>query len=355
MKKVIFDKHTILFFLFLSLLFSGCGPTDTSSDKVSVPKQNDTIRNRPALNLPPVADAGETIIVEKNQPFTFDARKSYDPDGKIISYEWYCPDLNISLYKGSKNTLTIPAQRPIGDYNTTLIVTDDKNATSIDYVLVKIVPPKFIADAGENFQVLQNDYFTLNAGNSFYHDGKIVTYEWIYTDNNITLYKGSESESPLLKADRSPGAYKIKLIITNDKNQTAIDNVTIHIEESPDNQFKDIYDTGITIEQFKKLQEENIVYIDVRRSSEWHSDTGIIEGSYLITKPDDINTWLTEGSEFLDLVTDKNQSFILICLHGGRAESTATKLKDKGYSKVHYLIGGIDNWINNGEPTVTAP
>jgi rhodanese-related sulfurtransferase len=352
MKKTIFAKQTIFLFLFLSLLFSGCGSTSTETPPV---KQADNIRNKHSVNLPPVADAGDTITVVQNQPFTFDASKSYDPDGNITSYEWFCPDLNISLYKGTKNTLTIPAQRPIGEYNTTLIVTDNENAISIDHVLVKIIAPRFVADAGENFQVIQNDYFALDADNSFYLDGKIVNYKWTYTDNNITLYKGANPKSPLLEANRSPGTYNIKLIITNDKNQTAVDYVTMYIEESTSNQFQDIYDTGITIEQFKKLQDENIVYIDVRRSSEWHSDTGIIEGSYLITKPSDINTWLTEGSEFLDLVTDKNQSFILICLHGGRAESTATKLKDKGYSKVHYLIGGINNWINNGEPTVTAP
>lgn len=321
--------------LFFLLFFNGCGTSNATGNKL------------------PVADAGDDITVVQNDFFTFDASRSYDLDGNITSYEWYCTDFNISLYKGPNSTLTLPAQRPVGVYNTKLTVTDDKNATTVDYVLVKIIPPVFVADAGENFQVVQNEYYTLDANNSFYLNGNITSYEWIYTDNNITLYKGQNKKSPSLQANRSVGSYDIKLIVTNDKNQTAEDIVTMHVEESDNNQFKDIYSIDVTIAQFKVLKEQNIVYIDVRNPNEWASQTGIIEGSHLITKPADINTWLQNGSDFLNLVTDKDQSFVLICAAGSRATATANQLKDKGYTKVHYLIGGINSWIDAGEPTVS--
>jgi rhodanese-related sulfurtransferase len=348
MNTTILHKYLALLLLLFLLSFSGCGTTDTSKNDLP-PNNNSNIRN-----ILPVADAGDTITVAQNEFFTFDASGSYDSDGNITTYEWYCTDFNISLYKGSKSTLTIPAQRPIGVYNTKLTVTDDKNATAVDYVLVKIVAPVFVADAGENFQVVQNEYYTLDANNSFYLNGNIISYEWIYKDNNITLYKGPNKKSPSLQANRSVGNYEIKLIVTNDKNQTAEDSVTIHIEETSNNQFKDIYSIDITVTQFKVLKEHNIVYIDVRHPSEWASSTGIIENSYKITKPSDINTWLQNGSDFLNIVTDKEQSFILICAAGSRATTTANQLKDKGYNKVHYLIGGINGWIDAGEPTVPA-
>jgi len=332
MKTTLLHKFLSVFLLSYLLFFTGCGTTDVTGNKL------------------PIADAGEDITVVQNEMFTFDGSRSYDEDGNIVSYEWYCAGFDISLYKGANNTLTMPAQRPIGEYNTTLIVTDDKNATAVDYVIVKIIAPTFQADAGSDLNVTENGSFTLDANKSYYKDGNIINYKWIYTDNNITLYDGPNAITPNLVANRAIGTYKIKLIVTNDKNQSLEDTLFLQIGNAP---FEDIYSTGISVLQFKKFKDENKVYIDVRNPNEW-ADTGIIEGSYKITKPADINIWLQDGSDFLNIVTEKDQSFVLICAAGSRATTTANQLKDKGFTKVHYLIDGINGWRDAGEPTVSA-
>ncbi len=341
MYKNNFQKISSALTLSFLLFFNGCGTTNVTGDNPN--------------NILPIADAGEDIVVIQNELFTFDASRSYDLDGNITNYEWFCPGFNISLYSGPNSSLTMPAGRPIGDYNTTLIVTDDKNTTTEDYVIVKIIAPIFIAEAGENFQVLQDNFFTLDANKSFYKEGNIVSYEWLYTDNNLSLYKGSENITPDIQAIRAVGNYDIKLIVTNDKNETAEDIVTIYIDEdNSGNQFVDIFSLEINISQFKELQQQNTVYIDIRGSSEWKS-TGIIEGSYTntILASNINNIWLQEGSEFLTWVTDKDQSFTIICYSGaGRARSVAEELERNGYTNVHWLSGGIGMWITAEENLV---
>lgn len=94
------------------------------------------------------------------------------------------------------------------------------------------------------------------------------------------------------------------------------------------------------------------VYIDIREWGEWR-ETGIIEGSETSTMiVSSVNTWLQEGSDFLGWVTDKNQSFTLICASGGRAEGVASALDTEGYTKVHYLIGGIAKWMSEENTVV---
>jgi len=47
-------------------------------------------------------------------------------------------------------------------YNTTLIVTDDKNATTKDYVIVKIIAPRFLAKAGVDFNATEDGLFNIS-------------------------------------------------------------------------------------------------------------------------------------------------------------------------------------------------
>ncbi len=90
-------------------------------------------------NQPPIANAGADISVEVNATFTFDGRGSSDPDGTIVKYEWIYngsvinPDTSSAIY-------TSEATQPAGDYNVTLRVTDNKDATDEDWVIVHVIP-----------------------------------------------------------------------------------------------------------------------------------------------------------------------------------------------------------------------
>jgi hypothetical protein len=83
-----------------------------------------------ATNKAPIADAsaGEPYQGYVNQPITFNGSKSYDPDGKIISWNWTFGDGH-----GGTGEVTTHAYAEVGSYMVILKVTDNKSATGTDY------------------------------------------------------------------------------------------------------------------------------------------------------------------------------------------------------------------------------
>lgn len=105
--------------------------------------------------------------------------------------------------------------------------------------------------------------------------------------------------------------------------------------------------------ELKKAIAEGIPIIDIRRSEEWRQ-TGVIEGSHLLTFFDkkgkyDVNKWMAEFSE----IAGQDDHFILICRTGNRTGMVGRFLDEKlRYNKVSHVNKGITHWIAAGNPTV---
>jgi len=107
-------------------------------------------------------------------------------------------------------------------------------------------------------------------------------------------------------------------------------------------------------ETVQEAMKRDIVLIDIRRIDEW-VDYGTIKGSHLITFFDgkgnyNVEKWLNRLTE---IVSNKNQEFILVCAHANRTKVVARFLKADGYTNVHDLEGGINyGWIDKGLKTI---
>lgn len=108
--------------------------------------------------------------------------------------------------------------------------------------------------------------------------------------------------------------------------------------------------TNLNNEQLQVMLENNIPIYDVRRPEEWQQ-TGVIEGSHLLTfvdargqvKPDFINRFTTE--------IDKDDPVILICRTGSRTSRLAHHLMaELGYTNVFNVDHGINQWIREKRP-----
>ena len=95
--------------------------------------------------------------------------------------------------------------------------------------------------------------------------------------------------------------------------------------------------------------------IDIRRKDEW-TKYGTIKGSHKLTFFDekgkyDINQWM---EQFIKLVKNKEQKFILVCAHANRTKVVGKFLtKQLRYKNVFELDGGINyGWIDKGLQTV---
>lgn len=108
----------------------------------------------------------------------------------------------------------------------------------------------------------------------------------------------------------------------------------------------------------KEVQEEikkGTVLIDIRRDNEW-KQYGTIKGSHKITFFDDkgqydVNKWM---EQFIKIVKNKEQKFILICAHANRTKIVGAFLSTQlSYQNVLELDGGIKyGWIDKGFKTV---
>ncbi len=91
-----------------------------------------------APNKPPVADAGPDQSISICDTLELNASESSDPDGSIVKYVWTSDDGQTVLGEGEiLNILPESTRRP-GDYNITLSVTDDDNATDATSINVTI-------------------------------------------------------------------------------------------------------------------------------------------------------------------------------------------------------------------------
>ena len=100
----------------------------------------------PVPNQPPIASF--TYSPEKpvvNQPVTFDASSSYDPDGTIVKYEWDFGDGNIT---NTTEEVIKHSYSEAGNYEVTLTVTDDDGATNSTTKIITVYSPTTIFDTG---------------------------------------------------------------------------------------------------------------------------------------------------------------------------------------------------------------
>ena len=100
----------------------------------------------------------------------------------------------------------------------------------------------------------------------------------------------------------------------------------------------------VTVKQFKTLLiEQGGTIIDVRTPEEWAEGT--------IANAKKINFYDEDFASQIDII-DKTNPVFVYCKLGGRSSSAADVLKEKGFSKVYNLDGGITAWLDRGNETV---
>ena len=86
---------------------------------------------------------------------------------------------------------------------------------------------------------------------------------------------------------------------------------------------------------------DTITLLDVRE--QWEYETVHLEGSVLLPLSE-----LTHGSALLD----KNAEYVALCHHGMRSEMAASWLRNQGFASVINLVGGIDAYSVDVDPSL---
>lgn len=133
------------------------------------------------VNAPPLAVAGTDARVAPGDQVTFDASRSYDPDGKILAYHW-----DLGGREGRADTAQVAHQfkRP-GVYTAVLTVVDDSGArnavaTATRTVWVNHAPH---ADAGPDIATCDTT-LTFDGAASSDADGDRLGHVWDFGDGS---------------------------------------------------------------------------------------------------------------------------------------------------------------------------
>lgn len=89
------------------------------------------------------------------------------------------------------------------------------------------------------------------------------------------------------------------------------------------------------------LQGDSLVVLDVREP--WEFDVASLANSTLVplsTLPSAINR------------LERELEYVVLCHHGARSDMAATFMRSRGFSRVHNLVGGIEAWSIEVDPTV---
>ena len=214
-----------------------------NTNQVEENRNTNTNTNTQALvpNQAPKADAGDNKKAEVNTEVKLDAGDSSDQDGQIVSYKWEQTDgPKVDLEDSDKKVAVFDVPESAADSKLVfkLTVTDDKDDIGEDDVTVEVaevqnIPPK--ADAGGNQKAEVNTEVKLDAGDSSDQDGEIVSYKWEQTDGPKVDLKDSDKKVATFEVPESAADSKLvfKLTVTDDKDDTSDDDVTVEVEQIP--------------------------------------------------------------------------------------------------------------------------
>ncbi len=105
----------------------------------------------------------------------------------------------------------------------------------------------------------------------------------------------------------------------------------------------------VTVEQLDAMRKDRVLHVlmDVRESDEYK--IAKIEGSILMP----MSIIAAKGVDALPPDMPRGCPIIVHCHHGMRSAQVGQWLVTLGYSEVFNLIGGIDKWSTDIDPTVS--
>ena len=114
-------------------------------------------------------------------------KKSYDPDGFIISYKWDFGDGSHATGNMAWHSYSSP-----GNYTVKLKVIDNDGLSDEDitYAIVNITP---VADAGGPYFGLVNESIEFDGSNGYAINGTIVLYKRSFRGRKLWLWRESLS------------------------------------------------------------------------------------------------------------------------------------------------------------------
>jgi len=183
-------------------------------------------------NMAPVVEAGPDITTYVNQQVRFSG-SAYDEDGTVDLYQWDFDGDGKFDYTSTESGDAKHTYTTVGAYTAVFRATDNEGATAEDTLTVTVNPEPEVnmpptADAGEDMMAVVNQVVYFN-GTGYDTDGYITLYEWDYDGDGIyddSSFLDGYGEYTYY----TPGTYRAKLRVTDDKGAYGVDTVTVTVK-----------------------------------------------------------------------------------------------------------------------------
>ena len=188
-------------------------------------------------NSRPVANAGADQTKTVGSTVQLDGSTSSDMDGDELTFHWTLLSKPTgSAAALSSTTIVNPtfAIDKAGTYEFQLIVNDGSADSAPDTVKISTTNSAPTADAGKDQTVLLGSLVTLDGSGSSDPDNDPLTYQWSFVtvpQNSTATLTNPTTVNPTFTADK-PGAYHVRLIVSDGKVQSTEDIVIISTENS---------------------------------------------------------------------------------------------------------------------------
>ena len=188
-----------------------------------------------SINRAPVANAGPDQNVTVNQTVYFDASKSHDPEGDLLTYKWDFGDGDLTEWLN--NSDISHSYTKIGVYTITLTVKDTTHPPflmSKDICIVRVMdikenqPPIAVASA---IPIVAKTHEVINfsATGSYDPEGDIITFKWDFGDNSTNTSDKYYSTHKYLDDD----LYNVTLTVMDNNSNSATTNLGVTIINRP--------------------------------------------------------------------------------------------------------------------------
>jgi len=163
--------------------------------------------------------------VTVNQNVTATADGSYDPDGRIVKYEW---DLNGDGAFGADGTSHSYTYSHTGDYVALLKVTDNDGNSAIARATVHVhdYPPPQSRLTCSATDVVSGTSVSCHADDSI-SPTRIVKHEWDMNDDGSYSTGGNDSSYTFA----TPGNYTVHLRVTDSRGKKSESTVDVRVED----------------------------------------------------------------------------------------------------------------------------
>ncbi|MEO6142080.1 MAG: T9SS type A sorting domain-containing protein [Ginsengibacter sp.] len=207
-----------------------------TDNKGATGKSSVLVTVSPALNIPPIANAGSNTSITLPVNTVSLIGSGADNDGTIVAYQWtkVSGPSQFSIINPGSATTGINSLAA-GTYEFELTVTDNDGAFAKSTVQVTVneainIPPA--ANAGSNVSIRLPVNTVSLAGTGTDTDGTIVSYNWkkISGPSKFTITNSDSSKANV--TDLVEGIYEFELTVTDNKGANASATIQVTVTEA---------------------------------------------------------------------------------------------------------------------------